>query len=679
MLVARTADDFPRWSAEAPLSHCFVRVVRSTRRLTPMISVSSAIDGSPTRPRFRARYWSLKVRGGIGHTWSAAARLARRRLGALIEQLETRQMLSAMVTTDKPAYAPTDTAQISGSGFGPSETIDLQVVNETTGVTYAQWTATDDADGNFASTWSVPIDSPGDQYQLTATGETLGDTANASFAGLTTYVYALPTDYPPGASANIFAGGFQVGETVDFQVDNLTNGNQYLPPWAVTDGGTGDLDGVADGKISTTWLVPDDAANSTLQVTATGESSGLSVQNTFTDGTVTAATGGSAISADTNTTNGTTTWTSLTGPVYTESALGNVGTGTIILNAPTGFVFDTGGVAPTVQLTGGPTAARNINGLASGSTIPVSVTSTTLTITITSSSNSGAGSANNKLTWQNIRVRPTSGSPLASGNITSSGTATVNGVTNGTTNWGTLTEVPGAVTQLTFNQQPTTTSGLTAISPAVTVQLKDQFGNVATNDSTHTVSMAIGTNPSGGTLGGTTTVTAASGVATFNNLTIDQAGTGYTLQAATNAPGASGSTSSAFTITPAQLYWDANGGGPGTGGNGTWNTTTQEWRVGSTTGTLTTWVSGADAFFPTTAGTVTVGSGISVDDIEFDVTGYTLTASTLTFVSGGGGVNVTTGTATVNSVLAGSAGLSKIGTGTLVLGGVNIYSGTTTD
>src|SRR5206468_7669304 len=58
----------------------------------------------------------------------------------------------------------------------------------------------------------------------------------------------------------------------------------------------------------------------------------------------TPATGGSAIAAD----SATGTFTSLTGPTYSEDLAGEVGTGTIILNAPAGFVFDTGGTAPSV-------------------------------------------------------------------------------------------------------------------------------------------------------------------------------------------------------------------------------------------------------------------------------------------------------------------------------------------
>src|SRR5206468_1878785 len=82
---------------------------------------------------------------------------------------------------------------------------------------------------------------------------------------------------------------------------------------------------------------------------------------------VTPATGGAAIPAD-NATNG--TYTSLTGPIYQEPGNGgDVGTGTIILSVPSGFVFDTSGTAPTVLMTGSGNANKNINDLNSGSTI----------------------------------------------------------------------------------------------------------------------------------------------------------------------------------------------------------------------------------------------------------------------------------------------------------------------
>src|SRR5262249_18563879 len=61
---------------------------------------------------------------------------------------------------------------------------------------------------------------------------------------------------------------------------------------------------------------------------------------------------------------------------------------------------------------------------------------------------------------------------------------------------------------------------------------------------TDQVTVALGNNPGGGTLGGTTTVTVSGGVATFADLSVSQAGTGYTLTA--SAPGLAGATSARF-------------------------------------------------------------------------------------------------------------------------------------
>src|SRR5207247_323347 len=109
-----------------------------------------------------------------------------------------------------------------------------------------------------------------------------GSSADVSVNGLTTWVLVDPNDYTPGEDAQISAGGFQAGEAVDFQVNNQTNGNTYTG-WSVADGSADDLDGAVDGHIQTTWLVPDDALNSTLGLTATGETSSLTAENTFTD------------------------------------------------------------------------------------------------------------------------------------------------------------------------------------------------------------------------------------------------------------------------------------------------------------------------------------------------------------------------------------------------------------
>ncbi|HEY7684615.1 MAG TPA: hypothetical protein VH833_00785, partial [Gemmatimonadales bacterium] len=105
-----------------------------------------------------------------------------------------------------------------------------------------------------------------------------------------------------------------------------------------------------------------------------------------------------------------------------------------------------------------------------------------------------------------------------------------------------------ALNQLVFTAQPVNTVAGVFISPAVAVSGQDQFGNTVTTFAAN-VDMAIGNNAGpGGVLSGSTTQTAVGGVASFNNLSIDKAGSGYTLSATT--AGLVGSfASAAFDIT----------------------------------------------------------------------------------------------------------------------------------
>jgi hypothetical protein len=59
--------------------------------------------------------------------------------------------------------------------------------------------------------------------------------------------------------------------------------------------------------------------------------------------------------------------------------------------------------------------------------------------------------------------------------------------------------------------------------------IEDAYGNVVTTAS-NSVSVAFANNPTGATLGGTLTVNASQGVATFSGLTINKTGSGYTLR-----------------------------------------------------------------------------------------------------------------------------------------------------
>ncbi len=106
---------------------------------------------------------------------------------------------------------------------------------------------------------------------------------------------------------------------------------------------------------------------------------------------------------------------------------------------------------------------------------------------------------------------------------------------------------PAPVTHLAFVVQPTNVAAGELIMPAVTVEARDAFEN-RTTSFTGAVTMGIGTNPGGSVLGGTRTAVAVGGVASFNDLTLDVAATGYTLAATSS--GITGATSVLFNVTP---------------------------------------------------------------------------------------------------------------------------------
>src|SRR2546422_9808353 len=104
--------------------------------------------------------------------------------------------------------------------------------------------------------------------------------------------------------------------------------------------------------------------------------------------------------------------------------------------------------------------------------------------------------------------------------------------------------VPTAV-RLAFTVQPSNATAGVAISPPVPVAIQDASGKTMTN-ATERVTVALG---SGGTLSGTTAVNAVNGVATFSDLSIQEARTEYTLT--TSSGTLTGATSASFAIAPA--------------------------------------------------------------------------------------------------------------------------------
>src|SRR4029077_1545525 len=124
-------------------------------------------------------------------------------------------------------------------------------------------------------------------------------------------------------------------------------------------------------------------------------------------------------------------------------------------------------------------------------------------------------------------------------------TATATGLSTATSNSFNITA--GSATQLVYGTDPGPTISGHQIAPAIKIRALDALGNVVPGF-TGSVNIALGSNPSGGTLSGTTPVTAVAGVATFGDLSINKTGTGYTLVASTT--GFAPVTSTAFDITP---------------------------------------------------------------------------------------------------------------------------------
>jgi hypothetical protein len=105
--------------------------------------------------------------------------------------------------------------------------------------------------------------------------------------------------------------------------------------------------------------------------------------------------------------------------------------------------------------------------------------------------------------------------------------------------------------QLVFTTHPTNTTAGSNIS-SIVVEIQDpSFVTVPINTQ---ITLSFGTDASGGsaTLGGTLTTTSINGVATFSDINIDKAASGYTLTASTFGPLAA-DTSNAFNITPGAI------------------------------------------------------------------------------------------------------------------------------
>lgn len=116
-------------------------------------------------------------------------------------------------------------------------------------------------------------------------------------------------------------------------------------------------------------------------------------------------------------------------------------------------------------------------------------------------------------------------------------------------------------------------------------------------------------------------------------------------------------------------------------GNETWNTTSSNWTSPAVWNNANV---DSAMFAAVGAGPVAVSAPVTARGLQFSATSYSLTGSGITLAAGGGGslsvgeVEVTTGVATIDNVIAGTVGLTKTGSGRLALSSVNTYTGGTT-
>src|SRR5215213_5305347 len=352
-----------------------------------------------------------------------------------------------------------------------------------------------------------------------SSGNVLSSSAvfNSSPASITTD----KLDYAPGETAVISGRGFQPGETVRLKI--------HEDPHTDLERGL-DVVADADGNFTGDYLVMEYDLDMKFIVGARGLTSGWAAQTTFTDATtVTPAAGGTNISADKAANATSPAFTTLGDIVIAENVNNDFpvqASRTLILTAPTGWQFNPGVGTTAATKTGAGGNELNDNS--------ITVTATTITVNI-----SVTGTAQtNTLSIKGIQVRATDGANIpGSGNILRTvgnpGTATIAGIVNGTTNFGSLSQVAGAINKLvvtlpgqSFTDGSTVaTSGNSGTPTAQTagtsfniskITATDQFVNVVTSYSgAKTISYTgPGTNAGFSAPSYTTAVSFTNGVST---------------------------------------------------------------------------------------------------------------------------------------------------------------------
>ena len=241
------------------------------------------------------------------------------------------------------------------------------------------------------------------------------------------------------------------------------------------------------------------------------------------------------------------------------------------------------GVAQALALGGPVTITATVDGVEGAASITVnpvpiasislSVTSRSLVVgesfqlTATAKDANGAVLPGRVFTWQSSQ--PSIAAVTSTGvvlGMSVGGPVNITASAEGQSAAAAITVGARPAVRLAFLQQPGTTAASQPITPALLVAVQDDQGGTVTTGS-RTVTLSLGSNPGGATLGGTLSAPAVNGVATFNNISLNLAGNGYTLVAAST--GLTSATSNPFNITAGnanQLFFTT--APPGSAGSG---------------------------------------------------------------------------------------------------------------
>jgi hypothetical protein len=243
--------------------------------------------------------------------------------------------------------------------------------------------------------------------------------------------------------------------------------------------------------------------------------------------------------------------------VYAGATISATTIGNVVVSATAGGVAIT--QKDTVTVVSGEVSASQSTLVAAPSTVTASSGSGGSTVTITARDDLGnpivgatvvlsaTGTGNTLIQPSG----PTNASGVATGTLRSTvvGAKVVSATIDGTglVQTDTVTVIPASADSTAFVVQPSGATVGAIMSPAVQVEIRDQFGNRVTS-ATNNVTLTLSTNPGGAILTGGGPVAAAAGVATFAGVILDKVATGYRLTA-TAASVPKTAVSNTFNIT----------------------------------------------------------------------------------------------------------------------------------